>query len=94
MMHIGDPRAADRDVKQIDSPTSSADENDAFALLPAHWSISGHTVSPCNTIAIDLGGANLRHGRIPDGVCPGHMGNSLHRLLGACYRSLQADSCR
>ena len=37
-MHISDPHAADRDVKQIDSPTSSADENDAFASLPAHWS--------------------------------------------------------
>ena len=44
-MHISDPHAADRDVKQIDSPTSSADENDAFASLPAHWSTSGHMVS-------------------------------------------------
>ena len=56
MMHISDPHAADQEVRQIDSPSSSADENDAIASLPAHWSESGYVVSPCNVIAIDLGG--------------------------------------
>ena len=94
VMHIGDPHAADREVRQIDSPTSSADENDAVASLPAHWSKSGYMVSSCNIIAIDLGGANLRHGRLHDGICPGHMGISLQRLLMACHQLLQAHSCK
>ena len=84
VMHIGDPHAADREVRQIDSPTSSADETDIVAPPPAHWSKPGNMVSPHNEMRSTWEMQMCAMGVIHDGSSPDHMGISLPRYLIPC----------
>ena len=71
VMPIGAPHAADQEVRQADSPASSADENDAIASLPAHWRKPVYMVRPYSMIAINSGSAQWECPRMSEALVIG-----------------------